>query len=202
MTTNLYYQREPDEWEEVFPTWLICALSRNWEGFLRSVDWYRRNHLRFDERLVPYTILRELGLYMPRKRGSNGSAGNIDGHNSRSESGGTEWKWANIPLESADIEHLEQSDLTFEFLAAAVVLLADDGIGVTVKPIDGGKSICCTLYRSDPDNSGVIVGVSSFGGNTRDALLVSVYKLDTKLGGEFSNVSEYVSDTKPRQRFR
>lgn len=139
---------------------------------------------------------------MPRKKQNNGSAANHNGDDNRRQGSGAKWVWANIHLENEDIEYLSQSDSSMEFLATSVLALGDDGIGITVKPVDNGKSICCTLYRSDSANPSVIIGVSSFGSTVRDALMVALYKLDEKLGGEFDNAAHFTQDTGERPRFR
>lgn len=139
---------------------------------------------------------------MPRKGKQNDNTGNASANRNFRSGSGNEWKWANIELSSTDIDVLTNSNATLEYLAGCIAVLANDGIGVTIKPIDSGESICVTLYRPDFQGNRYTIGVSSFGGNVRDALLVTLYKLDEKLGGEFDNAVEYVSAIPQKSRFR
>lgn len=199
---TIYTCREPDNWGDCFSPALISLIAPKMEQLSKLCAWYEKNLVRFNVRITSYDILRELGVYMPRKKQSNGGTTNNHGNSDSGSRGGTKWVWANIHLENEDIEYLSQSDSTMEFLATSILALGDDGIGVTVKPVDNGKSICCTLYRPDSANPSIIIGVSSFGGTVRDALMVALYKLDEKLGGEFDNASHFTQDTGERPRFR
>jgi len=169
---------------------------------MKLFRWQNANGHLEHENLTSYTILREIGLYMPRKKGSpNATERNTRFSDSR-QGERNELKWLNIRLEVNDVNALEQSDATFEYLSASIVGLANDGIGVSIKSVDNGKSCCVTLIGSDLSGSGDTFGLSSFAGNVRDALLVALYKFDEKLGGTFDNGSEFVSDTKQGARFR
>lgn len=172
------------------------------EKVLWLLRWQERHGAKSQENLTTYTILRELGIYMPRKKGST----NATERNSRFNSSGTvernELKWLNIKLEPDDIVALEQSDATFEYLAASVVGLGNDGIGISIKTLDQGETHCVTLIGSDGTSDSLSFGISSFAGNLRDALLVALYKFDEKLGGDFTNAAHFVSNQKQGSRFR
>lgn len=199
---NLYVVHEPDNWGDCIPYQVLSALSQHWAEYSKLWEWFRVHGHRFDHRLTSYDILRTIGLYMPRKGKQNDNTGNTGGNRNFGQSSGNEWKWANIELSSADIDILTNSNTTLEYLAGCIAVLANDGIGVTIKPVDSGKSVCVTIYRPDFQGNGYTVGISSFGGNVRDALLVTLYKLDEKLGGEFNNAVEYVQAIPPKSRFR
>ena len=139
---------------------------------------------------------------MPRKKGDPNVNNIVHSNGSKSTSGGNDWKWVNCKLSDSDIDVLDSSDSTLEYLATCCLALADDGYGVTIKPVDSGKTICCTLYRPLDDGRGTIVALSSFGGNVRDAILTTLYKLDTYLGGELTIDHIKDTDNKSRQRFR
>lgn len=202
MTTNLNVYQEPDNWGDCIPPRLLGVIAGKYDAMTKIFRWYMTAGVRLNQRLTTYDILSEMRLYMPRKGKQNGNTDKPRFHDNRGTGGGNEWKWANIRLDDEDIAILEQSDASLEFLAACIVVLADDGIGVTIKPVDAGKSFCCTLNRPSDTDTGVVIGVSSFAGTIRDALLVSLHKLDHKLGGEFANAEHFVSATPERPRFR
>lgn len=200
---NLILGSQPDDWTEVFTPAQLYMLSRTMLKLSWYLDWYLRNGVRLGDVFSTYTCFRELGVQMPRKgKISHGSNTVNAGNGDRRAGGNVEWKWCNIRLSDEDVEFLSQSDSTLEYLAACAVALADDGIGFKIEPTDGGKSIRATLYRPDTRNGNVIIGVSSYSGTVRDALLACLYKLDTYLGGDFSTVPEQTDPEGARPRFR
>jgi len=140
---------------------------------------------------------------MPRKKGStSGRTNGLNGANSSSKGSDVEWKWHNIKLTDEDAEFLASSDATLEYLATCACELADNGVRFKIEPTDGGKSIRATLYGPYLDNDAVLVGVSSYAGTVRDALLACLYKFDHYLGGSFSNVVLEDASNRPSTRFR
>lgn len=113
-----------------------------------------------------------------------------------------ELRWINIKLTDTDLDALDKSESTFEFLSASIVALAGDGIGVSIRAIDRGESYCVTLIGSDSEGDSISYGLSSFGGSIRDALLTAVYKFDTYLGGSFDGARHLDSAAQQKQRFR
>ena len=139
---------------------------------------------------------------MPRKKQGVAHVAGSQRFDSNSKVLRGEFKWLNVRLEPKDIEELERSDSTLEFLAASLCGLASDGYGFSIKPTDQGKSYCVTIHRPDSDDSGVTYGMSSFGGELRDALLVALYKFDVCLEGSFDDIGQFLETSKPQQRFR
>lgn len=139
---------------------------------------------------------------MRSKGNKNGSINGTNGTRDSGQGSGNEWKWINIPLQDEDAFHLDGSDLTLEFLAGSIASLANDGYGVTIKPTDNGETVCCTIYRPNFPRRGVTIGISGFAGNVRDALLVTMYKFDEKLGGSFTNYTEFDTPNREKSRFR
>lgn len=139
---------------------------------------------------------------MSRKAKSNGAASN-NGVNRSSRTGGdAKWVWANCKLSDEDNTNLADSETTLEYLATSIVALGNDGLGVTIKPVDSGESICVTIYRPNFPDAGTTVGVSAFAGNIRDAILACLYKLDTYGGGDFSGFDLESGSSGARPRFR
>jgi len=195
-----YY--EPEDWGWfIQPTIISAVIARQKE--LRFLFWWFDKYARSEtDKITSWKIFRELRLEMPRKKGSNGTASNNGGNSNSGEGKRNEWKWANVKFSDEDLDVLAASDQTLEFLSACICALANDGIGVTIKPVDAGKSVCCTLYRPDYPGDGVTLGVSAFGGNVRDALLSVLYKLDNYGGGDFTGFDIEVSSETPKSRFR
>lgn len=200
--TIVYWEYEPDNWGDCFTPQFIIAWMLHRDTIAKNFNWLWKNCRIPNTKLTSYECLRDLGLYMPRKKGDEKNVQHTRFNDSSSKGGGNEWKWVNIRLEPEDITALEQSTSTFEFLAASLCALGDDGIGFSVKPVDSGKSFCVTLNRPDSENPSVIYGLSSFAGNIHDALLVALYKFDICLEGDFSNAPKFIETAKPQQRFR
>lgn len=200
--TIIYWEYEPDCWGDSFTQCFLAAWFTNRLKVLWHFKWMLRNNALPGDKLTSYECLRELGLYMPAKRGQKKDAPGNSRFERGTEMRGNEWKWVNIPITDADIDELSGSESTFEFLAASLCALAGDGIGFSIKLIDSGKSFCVTLNGPDIPGGSTIYGVSSFAGELRDALLVALYKFDIHLEGDWSNVTKLVEAAKPRQRFR
>lgn len=200
--TILYLDRDPDDWGECFTPRFIIAWMDNRTAIEKSFDWLVK-HSHFPQvKITSYECLRELGLYMPRKKGEEKNVQHTRFNDSGSTGSGTEWKWVNIRLQPEDITALEQSISTFEFLAASLCALGDDGIGFTLKPEDNGKSFRVTLNRSYSGDPSITYGLSSFAGNIHDALLTALYKFDVCLEGSFDNAPKFTETSKSGQRFR
>lgn len=193
---------QPDDWSDTFSHQFITAWIDCREEILWEIWWLEKFSHWKDVKLTSRDFLRKIGANMPRKgRAQNATRGNTPpriGESSHRD----ELKWLNIRLEADDLDTLEQSDATLEYLSACIVGLANDGFGISIKPVDKGESICCTIIGSHPDFDGVSYGLSSFAGNVRDALLVSLYKLDEKLGGTFNNADKFAVPAKQTSRFR
>lgn len=200
--TIVYWEYEPDDWECCFTPRFITAWMLHKHKVAANFNWLAKNCRIPHAKLTSYENLRELGLYMPRKKGDENNVQHTRFNDSSGKGSGNEWKWCNIRLEPADIAALEQSTSTFEFLAASLCALGDDGIGFSIKPVDNGKSFSVTLYRPDSGNPSITYGVSSFAGNIHDGLLVALYKFDVCLEGDFSNASRFIETAKQGQRFR
>jgi len=193
----------PDDLSSVFTRDKLCFWSNHYGELDKYLKWYLRHGVRFGEILSANTIFRELRVNMPRKKGTNNAGINHANGNSGSRKGGNvEWKWHNIKLTDEDAEFLAGSDATLEYLAISACELADNGFGFKVEPTDGGKSIRATIYGSYMDNELILVGVSSYGGTVRDALLAVLYKFDHYLGGDFSSVVLENASDRPTSRFR
>jgi len=193
---------DPDDWSETFSHQFITAWIDHREAILWQFVWLER-HSHFPQvKLTNRDFFSEMSSFMPRK----GRAQNVDKRNSParagSEKNGNQLIWLNIKLEDNDLDALEQSDNTFEYLSACAIGLASDGFGISLKPIDQGESYCFTIIGSDSDGSGVSYGLSSFAGNVRDVLLVGLYKFDEKLGGTFTDAHKFTIPAKQASRFR
>lgn len=192
----------PDDWSERIALRYVNAylvygarLRLLFEDFDKGKAYCR-------EKVTAYHILRELEVSMPRKGKQNGTASGYGGNSSGSAGSGAKWEWANVKLTDDDIAVLERSDATLEYVVTYLASLGDYGIGITIKPVDEGKSRCVTVYRPDFPRTGVTVGVSSFASNVRDAGLACIYKLDNYLGGDFSAYSSQDDPASVRPRFR
>lgn len=138
----------------------------------------------------------------PKKDKKNGTVNDNGKHDSGGKGSGTKWVWGNCKLSDQDIATLDGNTSTLDYLATCLVALGNDGYGFTCKPVDQGKSHCCTIFRPDFPNTGTTVGVSAFAGNIRDAILACIYKLDTYGGGDFSGFDVADVDKRPQSRFR
>lgn len=202
MKTIAYWEYEPEDWSDSFTYPFISAWADGGEKVLWNFRWLVKHANIPGVKITSGDILRELRLEMPRKKGTQTNDkrdrfGDVDSKMHRGE-----FKWANIRLEPSDIDELERSTSTVEFLATSLCGLASDGYGFSVKPVDKGESICCTIIRSDPDNPGITYGMSSFGGELRDTLLVALYKFDVLLEGSFDGIASFCETSKSKQRFR
>lgn len=139
---------------------------------------------------------------MPRKKGSNVNNTNGSAKLSTSDYDRDSLRWCNIKLEDDDLAALEQSDATLEYLAARLCEISSDGINASIRHVDGGKSVCVSLLF--PVSRGAIrtIGISSFGGNIRDAILCTVYKFDIRLDGDIESAIELLSTETAQRRFR
>jgi len=202
MSKHILRLPEPDDWSESIPSHILCFVLPSLDELMKAMRWYERNLDRFAPPFTTYTILRDCGLYMPRKRNENGAAKGNGGNRDSGARGNAKWRWANCRLSDEDVATLEGDTSSMEYLATSFVALADDGYGVTIKSVDSGKSICCTVYRPDFPDTGTIVGVSAFGGSVRDAVLTCLYKLDQYGGGDFSGFELDNGADGSRPRFR
>jgi len=193
----------PDDYSWFLTRNQLAIYSRCFASLEKYLKWYLAHGVRFGEILSTSSCFREMGLYMPRKKGAqNGTNVNNDGNNRGGQGSNAQWQWINIRLSDEDFDVLGGSDATLVNLALSAVSLADDGIGFKIEPTDEGKSIRATLYRSDFPSRGVISGVSSYADNVRDALLAALYKLDVYLGGDFSTIPQEAIRDGSRPRFR
>lgn len=192
----------PDNWLEVLPAQYVYACMTYGARLPKLMDDFNRKGRQRKEKITTYHILSELELTMPRKGKQNVGTNFNGGNGNIGKGSGNEWKWCNIKLTRDDADILAQSDATLEYVATSLAALADDGIGITIKPVDNGESRCVTIYRPDYPRTGVTVGVSSFGGSVRDAGLACLYKLDTYLGGDFSAYDLEDDTPSERPRFR
>jgi hypothetical protein len=193
---------EPDDWVDSMPINIAYVCIDQMNIIRKHFEWYRRHAARLDMKVSSYEILRDLGLYMPREKKKNGTASDNGVNNGRSAGSGVKWQWGNCKLSNEDISSLERDTSSLEYLASCLVALGADGYGFSCKPVDQGESHCCTIYRPDYPSKGNTVGVSSFGGNIRDAILTCLYKLDHYGGGDFSgfDLEMPAEGTKPRFR--
>jgi len=196
------YILEPDDWESCIPIRIVSAVLCYRDALNREVRWLEKNGARFRVVMRSFDFFRLVRLEMPRKGNSNGRVKGLDGKRDIPQSGGGGWRWINIRLTDEDIAVLSNADDTLEYLAASVLALAMEGVNITVKSMDGGETICCTLNRPDSDNRGGVSGISSFSGTVRDALLVSLYKYERLLGGEWDNIAHFAETMGSRPRFR
>ena len=139
---------------------------------------------------------------MPRKGKQNEHSNGSGKQFGSSKYGGNELKWINIKLTDEDYATLEQSEATMEYLATCVLGLCVDGYGISLKPVDNGKSFCCTIIGSAVSGSSGSLALASFAGTVRDVLLVTVYKFDDKLGGSFDDADQFLSNGDAQRRFR
>lgn len=200
--TTVYWDKDPDYWGDAFTHRFLSAWAASGNEALALFAWLCKNRRIPSAKLTSYETLRELGLYMPRKKGEAKNATGDSRFGGKQPVFGNELKWINIPLSDEDVDVLSRSESSVEFLAASLCALAVDGYGFSVKPVDSGKSLCCTINRPDLFGDGVAYGMSSFAGELRDVLLVALYKFDVKLEGDFSNCTPFLETSKPRQRFR
>lgn len=164
---------------------------------LRNVE---RNRTMQGVSFHTFTALRMCNMTQkPRtKNGNNNARSGAGGNKSLGGSGTVQW--CNIRLAPEDVLDLERSEATLEYLGARFVELAVSGANISLKPADGGQSFCATLICPPHEGSSGSVGLSGFGGNVRDALLVLVYKFDVICGGEIDTLSNFV--TPVHNRFR
>lgn len=193
---------EPDNWLEAIPLPIVIACAANGIALGKAIKWYVNHAAQFDARFSTYECLRELGLEMPRGKKTNGTANNNGSNNSGGTRGDVKWVWGNCKLSNEDIATLERDTSTIEYLVTCLASLGNDGYGFTCKPVDKGKSHCCTIFRPDYPSDGTTVGVSAFGGDIRDAILTCLYKLDTYGGGDFTGFDLESGDSGARPRFR
>lgn len=202
MKTILYVTQEPEDWSVCFSREFLFAWFVHRERILWVFRWYMTTSVHRYRNLTSYDIFSELkGYKMPRKKGEPNASGD---RFKRDNSGvqRNDIKWLNIKLTDEDVNELTASDATFEFLVASVVGLCTDGLALSIKTVDEGKSYCVTLIGSNLGSSGAAYGLSSFAGELRDALLVSLYKFDTYLEGDISNGDKFVNSTQQDKRFR
>lgn len=134
---------------------------------------------------------------MPRGKKTHDNVARDIGDSPRSTSLGNKLVWVNIRLEAEDIAFLAESELTLHQLSASLIDLVSDGIGVSVKFVDGGKSVCCTLIGSDMEDGGLPCGISAFGSSSRNAILACLYKYSNGLGGTFDGGRKRSSNNQP-----
>ncbi len=186
----------PDEFiqPELLPFW-----SQNKElvvhTLLHGKDDRFRNVTSFSRNLFVYPSEYDIKELELRGNKSKGSVGGNSGKSS--QPGGIQW--LNVPLDSSDVDDLERDASTLEYLAAALVGLVGDGYGISVKYQAERKSYSCTIYRPDTGGGSGGYGVSGFAPDVRDAVLVTLFKFERKLGGEFptgGNASPFLAQSK------
>jgi hypothetical protein len=192
----------PDDWSEAISPIVLARVSTYNVPFFRLFDEYPKNGVKFDAPISTYACLRELRLEMPRGKNKNAGANDNGSNNRGGARGDAKWIWGNCRLSNEDLATLEQSTDTLDYLATCLASLGNDGFGFTCKPVDEGKSHCCTIFRPDFPTSGVTIGVSAFGGNLRDAILTCLYKLDAYGGGDFTGFDVEIGNNSERPRFR
>jgi hypothetical protein len=119
------------------------------------------------------------GLMSGRKPKTNG------GRDSIRDSKSPSFRWVNVPLEDTDFDYLERQEATLEQLALDYVQLATRGFGTSVKYDPARKSFNCCIYGSSAGDDSDKCGLSGHSPDLRDALLVTLYRFDIKLQGEF-----------------
>lgn len=199
---TIVYLPEPDEWESAIPCTFVWRTVDYYWDLVKIIQAYERNSVKYGSRLSAWNFLSLYGDIMPRpEKKKNGTATNGQ-HYGSGASGDVKWQWVNCRLSNADISALERDESTVEYLVTCLVALGNDGFGFTCKPVDEGKSQCCTIYRPDHPSVGRTVGVSAFGGSLRDAVLTCLYKLDNYCGGDFTGIDDQDVAESAKPRFR
>ena len=124
------------------------------------------------------------------------------GSNGTSNQQSTPLEWINIPLSDEDLNILASDEKDFDTLAALLCNVASRGYGISIKRTNEGKSYSVTIYRPPTIDDRRNLGLSSSSSSLRDALLVTLYKLEVCLQGEIGHGLPNNGDMGLRQRFR
>ena len=109
--------------------------------------------------------------------------------------------WVNCPLTSEDYDYLEQQTASLELLTSNLIQLVVRGFGVSVKYDHARKSFNVCIYRPDIGDGRQPLGLSGHSTDVRDAILVTLYRFDHKLGGEFPDRIMEGTSNQPSRRF-
>lgn len=107
--------------------------------------------------------------------------------------------WCNIPLTPEDLDLLAKETADLEQLALAFVTVGSVGFGLSVKFDSTGKSFNCSIYGPDLSNDGRPCGVSGRSPDLRDALLVLLFRFNSRLQGSFDGQSNSDTAIQPRR---
>jgi len=121
--------------------------------------------------------------------------------NSKQPDESPSFRWVNAPLTDEDYDILERTETDLESLAAMLIGLVGRSYGVSVKFDSVRERFNCVVYRSFPDNNGRGVGLSGHAPNVRDAILVTLYRFESKCGGDLVWESGSDSSDKRERRF-
>ncbi len=178
----------------------LQPITENLPAIVKELRNVQRNRTMQGVSFHTFTALRMCNMTQkPRSKNGNNNAGSSTGSDKSLGGLGTV-QWINIRLSPEDVLELERSEATLEYLGARFVELAVSGLNISLKPVDGGRSFCATLIRPPHEGSSGSVGLSGFGGNVRDALLVLVYKFDVICGGEADTLSNFIAPVYDRFR--
>jgi len=95
------------------------------------------------------------------------------------------FRWINVALTAEDIDLLERETANLEQLSLAFIELGVRGFGLSVKYDSARKSYSVSIYGSDMANHNQPCGISGAAADLRDALLVSLFRFNTRLQGSF-----------------
>ena len=110
-------------------------------------------------------------------------------------------RWINLPLTPEDLDTLGQTEINCEQLALAYIELGSHGLGLSVKYDSFRKQYSVSIYGSDVSNHGQPCGISGAAPNLWDAILVSLFRFNSRLQGSFDGSTLNNPDIQPA-RFR
>lgn len=187
-----------DYWDNS-PVELALWWYYNSELFLRCLT-QSKYHKPFGQNTVTGNLL----IYPPK---CNIKDGQMNGRKSKqpvarfSDSDGkpSTLQWINISLTDKDIAILESETGDLEQLAFAYISLGMLGLGLSVKYDSARKSYNVCIYGPDMAANMQSCGVSGAAPDLRDALLVSLYKFNSRLQGSFDGQSVKNAAIQPRR---
>ena len=110
-------------------------------------------------------------------------------------------EWLDGLLTAEDIDILERDTTSIEYLAGKLISLVSDGYGCAVKYDLERERYNCTIYRPPNGKQRKHLGLSGNSPDLRDAILVTLYRFDSKFGGVIDDSSPDASSAKQKRRF-
>lgn len=95
------------------------------------------------------------------------------------------FRWINVSLTAEDLDILEREEANLEQLSCAFIELGVRGFGLSIKYDSARKQYSVSIYGSDMANNNQPCGISGAAADLRDALLVSLFRFNTRLQGSF-----------------